>query len=139
MRGIGDESGQALVLVLGVLLVCLAVTGVAVDMTRAALLRRSLQSVADSAVTRGASQLDTARYYSSGGLRAGVEPDRGASAAREHLERGPHVDSMQVTATASGVRAVVWGRVRTSFLRLIGVRHLRVTARAKAEPVLGEG
>lgn len=139
MTGFGNERGQALVLVLGVLLVCVAVAGVAVDMMRATLLRRSLQSVADSAVTLGASQLDTTSYYSTGGVHGGLHRERGASAAREVLERGPHVDSMQVSVTSSAVRALVSGRVETSFLRLIGVRRLTVTARAAAEPVFGEG
>lgn len=139
LRRLGDEAGQALVLVLAVLLVCLAVAGVTVDMMRATLLRRSLQSIADSAVTTGASQLDKAQYYSSGGVRAGLDRDAAGMAARRLLERRTHVDSMQVTAAGSAVRAFVSGRVRTSFLRVIGVRHLRVTARATAEPVFGEG
>ncbi len=126
-------------LVLGVLLVCLAVMGVAVDMMRAALLRRSLQAVADSAVTVGASQLDTARYYASGGTRAGLDAELAVRRAREVLAQRPGVRAVDVTTMGSRVRALVTARIRTSFLRLVGVRHLRVSVVSTGESVLGEG
>lgn len=139
MTAASGERGQAMVLVVGVLLVCLAVTGVAVDLMRAALLRRSLQAVADSAVTLGGSQLDTSRYYASGGTRAGLDPELAVTRAREVVGQRRGVDSVHVTATGSRVRAFVSGRVRASFLRFVGVRHLKVSAVSTGEPVLGEG
>lgn len=139
MPGTSNEDGQAALLVVGFVLVVVAVAGVAVDVTRASLLRRSLQSAADSAASIGASQLDRDRYYGSGGAAAHLEPDAVARAAREVLDARPQVLSARVEPGRNEVRVRVGGRVRTSFLRLIGLRHVSVSAEAVAVPVLGEG
>lgn len=133
------EKGHAMLLVLGILVVCFAVAGVAVDITRAALLRRTLQAAADSAATAGASQLDASRYYSTGGEMARLDPSRAGEAAAAVLSTRRELGSVRAVSGAEGVRIVVGSRVRTSFLRIIGVRHLAVTAEASARPVLGEG
>lgn len=134
-----DQRGQATLLVIGIALVCFASAGLAVDLTRASLLRRTLQSVADSAAAVGASQLDEERYYSSGGSDARLQRPRAVREALSILRRRGHVDNLRLSADARQVRVVVGGRVRTSFLRLIGIDHVAVRAEAAAVPVLGEG
>lgn len=132
------EKGQAMPLVLGIVLVVVAIAGVAVDVTRAALLRRGLQSVADSAAGAGASELDRERYYDRGRASAELDPTaaahRAGSVVKNHLVRW-----VRVRSGSDGVRVSVGGRIRTSFLRLVGIRHLEMTAEAAAVPVLGDG
>lgn len=132
------ESGQTMLLVVGMVLVCFAVAGLAVDITRAGLLRRSLQSAADSAATAGASQLDEVQYYEMGGRSTSLHPGRARSSISAALRARRDLASVRVNASSRSVTVEVGGRLRTSFLRLIGVRHLAVRAVASAEPVLGE-
>lgn len=139
MTRVCGENGQAMLLVLGIVFVCFAVAGVAVDITRAALVRRTLQSAVDSAAIAGASQLDASSYYASGGTRARLDPSEAGEEAAAVLSTRRDIASVRAGATRDGVRIVVGARVTTSFLRIIGVRHLRVTAEANARPVLGEG
>lgn len=125
-------------LVLGMVLVCFAVAGLAVDVTRAALLRRTLQSAADAAVEVGASQIDAAHYYAAGGRSHALDADAARAAAAVALASRREVETVRLGATRRGVTVVVGGRTRTAFLRLIGIGHLRVTAEAAGEPVHGE-
>ena len=138
MRGARGEEGQAALLVIGMLLVAFAVAGVAVDIARAGLLRRTLQSSADAAASVAASELDRERYYASGGVEESLDPERARSRALITLRGRPDVRPVAITATTGEVRVSVAGRVRTSLLRVIGIRQLTVTARAVAEPVFGE-
>lgn len=139
MRRLRGESGQASLLLIGMLLVAFAVTGVAVDIARSSLLRRTLQSAADSAASVGASQLDRGRYYASGGTDRFLEPGAARTRALVALRARPDISPLAVTATNGEVRVSVAGHVRTSLLRVIGIRRLTVTAHAVAEPVFGEG
>lgn len=134
-----EQRGQATLLVVGVVLVCFAVAGVAVDLARASLLRRTLQSVVDTAAGVGASQLDEERYYSSGGSQARLQQRTAVGEALSILRSRREVDHLRVAADGDEVRVVVGGRIRTSFLRLVGIGHIRVRAEAAAVPVLGEG
>lgn len=139
MRGVEGERGQAALLLVGILLIAFAVAGVATDIARAGLLRRTLQSEADAAASAAASQLDRELYYSSGGADRYLDPGRARSRALLALDRRSGVLPLRVTATKEEVRVSVTGYVRTSLLRVIGIRRLTVTARAMAEPVFGEG
>ena len=129
-----DESGQAAILVLGVLLVCWLIVGVAVDGTRAFLYRRTLQSAADSAVLAAASELDRHSLY---GRRGSVR--LAAPAARTlvagWLEERGLLAATQIEADAGRVSVVLRGGVRTSFLRLVGVEELPVAVEAVARPM----
>lgn len=132
------ENGQTLLLVIGLVLVACAVTGVTVDIARAGLLRRTLQSAADAAASVGASQLDREGYYASGGSARVLDPVKARATALQALRSRRDVVPVSVTATDEEVEVAVSGIVRTSLLRLIGIGRLTVTARAAAEPVFGE-
>ncbi|MPZ69236.1 MAG: hypothetical protein GEU71_06855 [Actinobacteria bacterium] len=135
---IASERGQSTVLVMGMMVLCFAVAGVAVDGTRAFIFRRSLQNAADSAAQAGASQLDASVYYNSTGDEVLLDERK----ARLAAERSLGIPGIPVSATfaidGSSVQIVLRGEVRTSFLGLIGVGKLPVAVEARAEPIAGD-
>ncbi len=133
MRSRADE-GQVTVLVLGLALLAFAVAGLAVDGTKAWILRRGLQNAADAAALAGAGELDRVGYYRSGGADVALDPDASRRVARTFLaRRGLDVRS-SVTATEARVVVALHGEVSTTFLRLIGIDRLAVAAVADAAP-----
>ncbi|MGH2753675.1 MAG: pilus assembly protein TadG-related protein [Actinomycetota bacterium] len=132
-----DERGQVTILVLGLALVCFATAGLAVDGTRAFLLRRTLQNAADGAALAGASTLDRTSYYATGGARVVLD----ATAARRTTARW--LDLRGVAASASietnleAVEVTLRSEMPTSFLGLVGIDRLTVGAEARSEPVPG--
>lgn len=132
------ERGQTTILVLGLAVIIMAVAGVAVDGTRAFLMRRTMQSSADAAALAGASSLDSGAYYGSGGRRITVDPDAaGRTAANLVAERGLTVGT-DVIASTDRVRVVLRGRVPTTFLGLVGIRTIPVAVEATARPLAGD-
>ena len=133
----GGEGGQVTILVLGLALVAFATAGLAVDGTRAWLARRTLQNAADSSALAAASEIDESVLYTSGGRTVLLEPRRARTVAAEWLvRRGVEVRS-QIDATQEGVRVLLAGDVRTTFLSLVGIRAVPVAAEATAEPLPG--
>jgi uncharacterized membrane protein len=130
-----EEQGQVVVLVLGLALVAIAVSGLAVDGTRAFLARRALQQTADAASLAAASEIDAGTYYDSGGARVRLDPARARAMARRWAERS-HLDTEAVVvADGGGVRVVLRARVPTTFLSLAGISELPVAVEAAAAPV----
>lgn len=131
------EAGQVTPLIVGLTLIVLAVSGLAVDGTKAFLLRRSLQNLADAAALAGAGEVDTSAYYSSGGEDVSLERGRATRIALVWL-RGERLDARAVVdSTEDEVRVVLRGRAPTSFLRLVGISHIPVAVEARAAPVAG--
>jgi hypothetical protein len=123
---------------LGLLVLVLAVTGVAADGTRALLFRRSLQAAADAASTGGAAAIDVQTYYRSGGSEVVLDPASARQAAGSLLAaRGPLADAASIEADAARVRVVLRAEMPTLFLRLVGVSSVPVAAEAAAEPIPG--
>lgn len=138
MTTLRNERGQVLPLVIGFTVILFAVAGVAVDGAKVWLLRRGLQSTADSAALAAAAQLDGDGLYATGGTGARLDPSAAVRVAREVVERRGLATNSRVTFEGDLVRATVSGRLRTSFLSLIGVDELPVVAEATATPVFGE-
>lgn len=132
-----DESGQALLIVVGFTLVAFAVAGIAVDGARLFILRGGLQNTADAAATAGAAQLDVAALYSGGGTPR-LDPDAAAAKAETLLAERGLAMTAEVTVEDDLVHAVVRARLKTTLLALVGVKELRVAADATATPVFGE-
>jgi len=129
-----DEEGQAFVLLLGLTLVVFLVVGLAVDGTRAFLLQRTMQNVADSAAVSAASAIDKRLYHSSGGKVINLDPTLvDATTTRIFEERGLPMeinlatrnDVIEISARTSSP---------TTFLRLAGIHDIPVGARAAATP-----
>lgn len=131
------EAGQVTPLIVGLTLIVLAVSGLAIDGTRAFLLRRSLQNAADAAALAGAGEVDTSVYYSSGGGNVTLEAGRARSMTLEWLARRRIPARAAIDATGEGVRVVLRGSVPATFLRLVGISQIPVAVEARAAPVAG--
>ena len=130
-----DEHGYATILALGLAILAFAVAGLAVDGTRAFLLRRSLQNIADSAALAGAGEIDTPSFYETGGDIALDEGSAQSTAFGYAHERPVRLDA-DVRVVSGRVTVTVAARSPTLFLRLVGVDSLPVAAQADAAPVV---
>ena len=147
MKALRSESGQATVewvgmvlgLVLGLAIVVFAVTGLAVDGTRAFIARLTLQNAADAAALAGAGELELGGFYSSGGSELRLDAPGARALAYRYLDARGFAGGAVVDADEAAVTVVLRDEVATSFLGLVGVDALAVAADARAEPVPGEG
>ena len=124
-------------LVLGLALVSFAVAGLAVDGTRAFLLRRTLQNAADSSALAGAAELDQQVYYESEGRHVVLDPDSAERVALEWLARRGVDATVAVYADTGKVRVALQDDLPTTFLGLVGVLKIPVGVVATAAPVSG--
>ena len=130
-----DESGQLMVLTIGLALVVFAVAGLAVDGTKAFLARRALQHAADAATVAAASEVDVRTYYRSGGATVRLDAgDAERVAARVLAARGLSAITA-IEADETSVAVVLRSESRTTFLRLAGIEVIPVAAEARAEPL----
>lgn len=134
-----NQSGYASILVIGMTMIAIGVSGLAVDGTRAFLFRRTLQNAADAAALAGASEIDRPALYSSGGSKIVIDADAARRRAAEWLARRGIRMEAGVVARADAVRVVLRGEVDTTFLRVVGLGSVPVSVEAIAEPVAGDG
>jgi Flp pilus assembly protein TadG len=139
MKALRSESGQATVLVLGLAIVVFAVTGLAVDGTRAFVARLTLQNAADAAALASAGELDVGGFYSSGGSELRLDAAGARALAYRYLGARGLSGEAVVDADEAAVTVVLRDEVATSFLGLVGVDALPVAAEARAEPIPGDG
>ena len=127
--------GQAAVLTLGLVLVAFSVAGIAVDGTRAFVLRRSLQNAADAAALAGAGEIDRDAYYASNGRRVALEPQSARRVAASWLAARGFEGKFEIASRADALSITLQDFVRTTFLALVGISRLPVSAEARAEPL----
>ncbi|MFP5298783.1 MAG: pilus assembly protein TadG-related protein [Actinomycetota bacterium] len=127
------EGGQASVFVIGMAVVTFAVAGIAVDGTRAFLLRRTLQSAADAAVSEAAMSLDQRALYEDAQLR--LAPSDAREAAFGSLRERGIVAEVHVSLAPRRVVVTMRSTVPTTLLRLAGIDELPVAVQAAAEPI----
>lgn len=130
------DRGQATVFVLGMVLVVFAISGLAVDGTKAFLMRRTLQGAADAAALAGAGELDRSLLYTSGGRRLRLDPASARHAAIKFLDLRGLPGDAEVQTSEARVIVTLRSEVTTSFLRLIGVSRLPVAVEAGSAPVI---
>ena len=135
---IHDDRGQVAVLVLGLALLAFAVAGIAIDGTRAFLMRRTLQNAADASALAAASELDDQSYYASGGRLVQLDPEAAERIAASYLARRGLRVVPAIEADDERVAVVLRTEIDTMFLRLIGIDSLPVAARADARPIAGQ-
>jgi hypothetical protein len=141
-RRVGNEEGQMLPLLGLLLVVMLGISAVVIDVGRAYLVQRNLQSSADAAALAAAQELPsesaattTARAYSS---RPGGKNERPSEfptvstsvqvSCRDHFRCSP-VNAVEVRESA---------RVSSGFARVLGVDSFDVSARAVAAITQGD-
>jgi len=124
-------------LALGLLFVVLAVVGVATDLTRMFLARRSLQSVADAASLRAAVQLDEASLYGSSGSVIRIAPEAARAAAMEVIALRGLDARPSVAVEDELVTVTLRSGTATMLLRLVGIERLPVAVTSTSVPVEG--
>ena len=132
-----SQDGQVTVFAVGLCLVSIAVSGLAIDGARLWVHKRTLQATADAAAASGANGLDTDSLYASGGMRPKLDPDVArARAAKVVSQRG--FPAARIETGTRAVRVSLRSQIETSFLSLVGIRRIPVTAEAVAEPLFGD-
>lgn len=132
-----SEVGQALVWVAVMLPLFLAVIGLSIDAGTVFDARRELQNVADSAARAGAMQIDQSAYRASSGTTVVLDPATARQAAAQYVgSRGPGF-AATIDVEPTSVIVQVSRSVPTSFLRLVGIGTVRITATAPAAPRFG--
>ena len=127
----GDERGQVMVFVAILMMGLISVVGLVTDGGIVFSQRRDLQNAADAAALAGAMQIDESAYRASGKV---VLDERAArEAATQYLQDEGGLDySVQVSPTR--VEVSVSRQASTSFLRIIGIDGVDISARSSAAP-----
>ena len=133
-----NERGQVTVMALGLALMSLVMAGLAVDGTRAFLLRRTLQNAADSASLAGAGAIDGDTYYGSGGETVELSPDDAARTARRYLALRGLDARVSLEVEDENVSIVLRGTSGTLFLGLVGISEVPVAVQSNASAIAGE-
>lgn len=129
-RGLRCERGSVLVTGLLLSLALLMITGAAVDIGHAFIVRRELYSIADDAALTGSQALDLDSLHA-GKLR--LDPARARAAALAAIARSPG-EAAQASATGQDVSVSLKRRFPTILLRLVGLGSLTVSAHSTAAP-----
>ncbi|MPZ50275.1 MAG: hypothetical protein GEU75_13425 [Dehalococcoidia bacterium] len=125
------EDGQVTVFVAIAMLGLIAVVGLVADGGRVFAERRDLQNVADAAALAGAMQIDVDAYRASGE----VVLDEGATreAAVEYLQDERDVE-YAVQVSQASVEVAVSLQASTTFLKLIGIDGVGISASSSSSP-----
>jgi hypothetical protein len=132
-----SESGQVTIMALGLAMMSLSIAGLAVDGTKAFLLRRTLQNAADSATLAASGEVSRSELYRSGGRALALSPDDAARTARNYLALRSIDARVAIEVDDDDVRLVVRGSADTLFLALVGISDVPVAVESNASPVSG--
>jgi len=134
------QRGQVLVFLAVALPMFMAMAGLAIDGALLLAARRELQSAVDGAARAGATRLDMDLLRSSGGADVRLDRARAERTSLNYLDESlAHNPSWQASpavravASATRVHVVVEGRLRTAFLRIVGMNDVLVGASADAD------
>ena len=136
-RFLHAEAGQALVWVAVMLPLFLSVIGLSIDAGTIFDARRELQNVADSAARAGAMQIDENTYRASSGSTVVIDPAAARRAAAQYVQSQGAGFSAAIDVAPQRVVVQVSRSVPTSFLRLVGIGTVRISATAPAAPRFG--
>jgi Flp pilus assembly protein TadG len=126
-----DERGQVMVFVAILMMGLISVVGLVTDGGIVFSQRRDLQNAADAAALAGAMQIDEKAYRSSGQV---VLDERAArEAAVQYIQDEGGLD-YSVQVSPSGVEVSVSRQASTSFLRIVGINRVDISARSSAAP-----
>jgi len=124
--------GQAIVWAAVMFPLFLSVVGLAIDASVAFDARRELQNVADAAARAGAMQVDQQTYRASSGKTVVLDQAAARQVAAEYIAEQGAGDTAMVAVEPQRVVVEVSRNVPTSFLRLVGISTVRVSAVATA-------
>lgn len=132
------ERGQVTVMALGLALMSLVMAGLAVDGTKAFLLRRTLQNAADSASLAGAGEINRDAYYRSGGKTLDLSPEEALSTARRYLALRQIDARVSFEVEEDDLSVVLRGSSETLFLGLVGMSEVPVAVESNASAIAGD-
>ena len=127
------ERGQAVVWLAAMLPCFLAILGLAIDGDVVWNAERSLQDLADGAARTGAEALDTQAYYASDGRTVALDPTAARQQTELYLQRDGSGATWSVSADSKEVIVRLRQSVPTSFVRIVGINTVPLTATAIAE------
>jgi hypothetical protein len=133
-----SERGQVTIMALGLALLSLVMAGLAVDGTKAFLLRRTLQNAADSASLAGAGEIDRAAYYGSGGKVLVLAPEEALRTVRRYLALRQIEGRVSFEVEGDDVSVVLRARSETLFLGLVGISEVPVAVESNASAIAGD-
>ena len=134
---IRSETGQAMAWVAVMLPLFLSVVGLAIDGGTVFDARRELQNVADSAARAGATQIDQTVYRQSSGSTVVLDQAAAHQAAAQYISSQGQSFSATITVGSKTVVVQVSRSVHTSFLGLVGISTVHITATAPAAARFG--
>ena len=127
------QSGQVIIWVAVMLPLFLSVIGLAIDGAIVFSQRRELQNVADSAARAGAMQVDQHIYRESSGTNLVLDVGAARQVAAEYLASQASEIGASIDAEPRRVVVQVRREISTSFLTLVGIDTVEITASAIAE------
>lgn len=117
-------------------LIFLPIVGLSIDAGIVFDARRETQNLADGAARVGGMEIDQTRLRADGSVV--LNPGNAYARAAEYLARlGVRPEDRQIYPSSSRITVVVDRRVQPSFLRLLHVQPLRISATSFAEPCSG--
>ena len=131
MNALRREEGQALVMVAVMMVGLVGVVGLVSDGGLVFAERRDLQNAADAAAAAAAMQIDEDVYRATGDVV--LDERRASETAARYLAAEDGV-SYEIATSPDSVEVSVNRQAATSFLGLIGIDDVDVSARASAEP-----
>jgi Flp pilus assembly protein TadG len=127
------QHGQAILWVSVMLPLFLSIVGLAVDGGLAFAARRDLQNAADAAARAGAMQIDERAYRESSGANVRLNPEDARRVASEYLAGQQPDLEVAILVESDRVEVRLASEAPTSFLRLVGIKSMRVSASAVAQ------
>ncbi|MCL4230931.1 MAG: hypothetical protein KJ053_05080 [Dehalococcoidia bacterium] len=134
MNALRREDGQALVMVAVMMVGLVSVVGLVSDGGLVFAQRRDLQNAADAAAAAAAMQIDEDAYRATGDV---VLDERWAHETAARYLAAEDGVSYEILTSPDSVEVSVSQQASTSFLGLIGIDDMGVSARASAEPRYG--
>lgn len=134
MNAVRREDGQALVMVAAMMVGLVSVVGLVSDGGLVFAQRRDLQNAADAAAAAAAMQIDEDVYRATGDIV--LNERRARETAARYLD-AEHGVAYEISTSRDSVKVSVRRPASTSFLGLVGIDGVDVTARASAEPRYG--
>ena len=128
----GEQLGQVIVWTAVMLPLFLSVVGLSADGGIVFSARRELQNVADSAARAGAMQVDQQVYRGSSGATVVLDLAAAREVAAQYVSSQGTGIAATIAANPQQVVVQVGREVPTSFLRLVGINTVRITATASA-------
>lgn len=129
------EAGQAIAWVAVMMPFFLSIVGLTIDGGVVLDYRRELQNAADSAARAGVMQIDQQAYRDSGEIV--LDQAEARQVAGEYLVERNVVSAATITVDQRRVLVQVSRDVPTSFLRIVGIQTVRISASSSAEARAG--